>query len=168
MGAERFQKNYHAILGETADGEIYGLDYVFRYEGSFRGATGVVMRAVPQSEIDEALTDETKSDYYDEIWRHVVAQGDVVLSLEDWVDQIDDDEYIDGRFEEPDDYPRETVLEALGIPDDDDAPARFELIGAGRVFHDDTLASIVNPSPRFDELAAIIRRYENVRWHDID
>ncbi|MGO1566439.1 MAG: hypothetical protein ACTHXC_00315 [Brachybacterium sp.] len=168
MGAERFQKNYHAILGETADGEIYGLDYVFRYEGSFHGATGSVMRAVFQSEIDEARTDDAKSEYYDEIWRSVVAERGTEMSLEDWADQIDDDEYIDGRFEEPSGYRREDILEAIGVTDNGFAPVRFELIGVGRVFHDDTLASIVTPSPRFDELAAIIRRYENVRWHDID
>lgn len=127
----RTEKTYNLVLGTQEDGSVVVLDYVFRYGDRFEGATGSILRPVSQEEIYRALVEDEKTEWYEEIWRSDAGSSNgTEKGLAEWVDQISDDEYIEGRFEEYRTHSADDIAATLGV----ETPARYELIGIGRVF----------------------------------
>ena len=127
----RAEKTYNLVLGTQEDGTVIVLDYLFHYGDGFKGAVGSHLSPVAQEQIDQALTLDEKTEWYEEIWRSDAGSSNgTEKSLKEWVDGISDDEYIDGRFEEYHTISAADVAAAVG----QEVPARYELIGLGRTF----------------------------------
>lgn len=136
---ESKRTEYNTVLGKTETGGIYVLSDTFRYSDGFHGATGAVLEPVTQEQIDTALKQADKTEWYEELWRQDAgATNGTELSLKDWVAQIPDDDYIESRFEEFNDLSTEEIAAALG----DEPPARYQLVGIGRIFSADTFAQM--------------------------
>lgn len=127
----RNETTYHLVLGAREDGEIVILDDTFEYSDGFRGATGSILYPVSQEMLDEALTGDSKEEYYEEIWRQEASSTNGTTDgLSDWVTTIDDEEYLESRFETYSDLEVGEIAEALGMEE----PARYEVVGCGRIF----------------------------------
>jgi hypothetical protein len=129
--------------------EFFLYPYLTSTEGEepqkpFQGCTGSTFRPVLKAEYEQAMTEEEKRDYYEEIWRSVVADNGTDKGLDEWADQIGDDEYEESRFDpsysECHDDVRTVVLAAMreqgedteGHPEDVIPAVACE--GGGRMF----------------------------------
>lgn len=127
----RTSKQYNLVIGTDSTGAIYILNETFVYADDFHGATGTIVRPVTQEEIDDALTTDQKEEFYEEVWRMDAASPNGTTdSLADWLENIDDEEYIDSRFECQNELTTEEIADALGEP----APARYAVTGVGRIW----------------------------------
>ena len=130
-----YREKINTPVGIDKHGDIYVVDEFFKYADDFQGVTGVVVRAVEMSEIDEACTDDAMAEYLRDIWVEDVRADMTDDGLADWISaNVPLDEYIDMRFE-----PANVDVEELhaltgGIGD----VVRYEVVGCGRVFHADT------------------------------
>lgn len=150
---------YNMVLGKTDDGEIYVLTDTFEHL-DFKGATGCVVAPISEAEIRRALTIDDKAEWYQEIWEFIRSECDgTKLSLKKWVDQIPDDEYLDSRYEEMSALSTEEIAAALG----DEPPARYQLVGIGRIFSADTLDKLtLIDSDEVRAAVADIRQHEGM------
>lgn len=136
MSKQRKVVTHNTVLGTTPDGEIYILADTFHYPDGFKGATGWIVRPVTQDELALAQTAQGKAEYYEDSWRQDAGTPTgTTLSLEDWADEIDDDEYIDSRFEQLDGFSTDEIAAALYAV----TPALYEITGGGRIFTDEVL-----------------------------
>lgn len=120
---------YNLVLG-TNQGEIIVLASIFEYGDGFKGATGDILDPVSQLALDEALTHENKCEWYEDVWSEIRRNDESMPSLDKWVDTINDDEYLESRYETYTDVPTADIAKALG----EDEPARYALVGVGRIF----------------------------------
>ena len=119
------------VLGAREDGTVVVLESTFGEAGKFRGATGAEIVPVTKAEWDRVNTDEEKSEYYEELWRNDAGRTNGTLqSLEEWVNDIDEDEYLESRFEDYRDIDADDIAAALGVEE----PMRYTPIGMGRIF----------------------------------
>lgn len=155
---ENTREKINQVIGTYDDGSIVVLDEFFEYADSFRGATGSVIVPVGHNEIERALTEDEKAEYYEEHWRmDAGSTNGTTMSLEDWAQEIDDDEYLDSRFEPYDDIDVEEIALAVGT----EVPERYTITGLGRMF-----PHAIN-DPGFtpldtDEVRALIARIREV------
>ena len=149
----------HEVIGTSSEGVVV-LDYFFRYPDGFRGATGAVVRPVTQAEIDDFSTLESLEDYYEGAWRDDAGRPNgTTMSLSEYVGGLDVDECIERRFEELGWLSAEEIAEAVGVKR---APARYEVIGVGRMFPRaiDDESFVPLDTDRARELIARIREIE--------
>ena len=101
--------------------------------------------------IDDALEMDNKMEWAEGTWRSDAGSTNgTELGLEDWTNEIPDDEYLEMVFESAN-----VDVEALNALTGVDA-VRYAISGCGRVFHADTEWSLV-----FDaELLARINEWE--------
>lgn len=155
------ETTYNVVLGTKDDGTIVILERTFQHSDSFHGATGAALRPVTQAEIDAALTADEKTEWYEELWRNEVkTRNGETLGLTEWVDTIDDDEYIESRFDEYQDIDADTIAETLGLPE---APARYTLIGCGRIFPEALLGLTALETDEVAQAILTIEDYEHGR-----
>ena len=155
----RDQTTYREVIG-TDEGTVIVLDYTFNHGDGFKGATGAAVRPVSQDEIDRALTDDEKQEWFEELWRQDAGTTNGTTdSLEDWAQAQDDDEYLDGRFESYQGIDAEDIAQAVG----QEVPERYELIGCGRMFPQaiDSETFVPLDTDRARELIQIIRDTES-------
>ena len=155
----RDQTTYREVIG-TDEGTVIVLDYTFNHGDGFKGATGAQVRPVTQAEIDRALTDDEKQEWFEELWRQDAGTTNGTTdSLEDWAQAQDDDEYLDGRFEDYQDIDAEDIAQAVG----QEVPERYTLIGVGRMFPQaiDSDTFVPLDTDRARELIQIIRDIES-------
>ena len=120
-------------VGIDKHGEIYIADEFFKHGDGFQGVTGDVVYPVTAEMIASALEDVSKMEWAEEIWRADAGSSNgTELGLEEWANDIPDDEYLDMVFE-----PAYVDVEALNVLTGIDA-VRYALSGCGRVFHADT------------------------------
>ena len=87
----RNQTTYREVIG-TDEGTVIVLDYTFNHGDGFKGAVGATVRPVSQAEIDRALTDDEKQEWFEELWRQDAGTTNGTTdSLEDWAQAADDD-----------------------------------------------------------------------------
>lgn len=152
MDANRIK--YNTVLGKDEQGAIYVLDDTFEYPNGTHGATGSIIVPVRQEQIDHALTEREKVDYYEEIWQEGAgSMNGTTSSLKKWVRQISDEEYLESRYESYTEHDPSLIAAWLG----EDEPARYELIGCGRIFSVDTpdKLTLIDSEEVRDAVAAI-------------
>ena len=139
-------------VGIDKHGDIYVADEFFKYAGGFQGVTGDVVCPVTAEMITSALEIDSKMEWAEEAWRADAGSSNgTELGLEDWTNDIPDDEYLDMVFE-----PADVDVEALNALTGNDA-VRYALVGCGRVFYEGTEWARV-----FDtDLLARISAWEN-------
>lgn len=116
------------IIGRDVNGDIYIARDFFKYSDGFKGVTGDVVYPVTQ-EMIEALD---KAEYLEDAWREDAGSTNgTELGLDDWADEIPDDEFLDMAFE-----PADVDVEALNVLTGIDAE-RYAISGCGRVFSRD-------------------------------
>lgn len=156
MSEQRITKNI--VLGTNEQGEIIVLDGVFQYTDGFKGATGTCLVPVTQAEIDHALTDEQKTEWYEEIWRNDAKNTyGTTESLEDYAAAQDDDEYLEMRYEDYTDIDTADIAAVLGVA----APQRYTTIGGGRMFPRALEGVTFIDSDEVREAVALIQQYES-------
>jgi len=122
--------------------------------GSFKGATGEEIAAIPKREYDDRMSDENVMDCYEDAWRKTVSSGRTKLGLVEWVQDIVCYEGEEVMFD-PCDYEAEMQIRAITGFDEDDYPV-LECVGCGRIFSDEmTWDEIYEP-----EVWEKIREYE--------
>ena len=120
-------------VGMDKYGDIYVADEFFKYADGFQGVTGDVVYPVTAEMISSALEADSKMEWAEEIWRADAGSSNgTELGLEDWTNEIPDDEYLEMVFESAD-----VDVEALNALTSNDA-VRYAISGCGRVFHADT------------------------------
>ncbi|WNN95099.1 hypothetical protein SEA_MAGRITTE_148 [Microbacterium phage Magritte] len=130
--SDRNATTYNLILGTREDGDvIVVLEDIFSYGDGFKGATGAEIRPVAQELIDAALEDDEIEEWHEELWRADAGETNgTTKSLSEWVEDIDQDEYIDARYEEYGPLDTDVIAATLGV----EAPARYTIEGLGRIF----------------------------------
>ena len=157
----RHATGYYEVIGTTSDGGVVILEEVFKYQDGFKGATGALVYPVSYDEIERALSDDEKEDYYEEIWRGDAREPNgTILGLTEWVADIWDDEYLDSRFENYEHLETEDIAKAVGA---DVVPERYTVVGLGRMFPSAIGAEDFTPldTDRARELIALIRDIES-------
>ena len=120
-------------VGIDKYGEIYVADEFFKHGDGFQGVTGDIVYPVTAEMIASALETDSKMEWAEEIWRSDAGSTNgTELGLEDWTNEIPDDEYLEMVFESAD-----GDVEALNALTGIDA-VRYALSGCGRVFHAET------------------------------
>ena len=153
--------SYYEVLGTTSDGGVVILEEVFKYPDEFEGATGALVYPVSEDEIERALSDDEKEDYYEEFWRGDAGESNgTTLGLTEWVADIWDDEYLDSRFENYEHLETEDIAKAVGA---DVVPERYTVAALGRMFPSAIDAEDFTPldTDRVRELIALIRDIES-------
>lgn len=152
---------YYDVIGTTSDGGVVILEEVFKYPDGFKGATGALVYPVSEDEIERALSDDEKEDYYEEFWRGDAGESNgTTLGLTEWVADIWDDEYLDSRFENYEHLETEDIAKAVGA---DVVPERYTVAALGRMFPSAIDAEDFTPldTDRVRELIALIRDIES-------
>ena len=137
------------------------MEEVFKYPDGFEGATGALVYPVSEDEIERALSDDEKEDYYEEIWRSDASEPNgITVGLTEWVADIWDDEYLESRFENYEHLETEDIAKAVGA---DVFPERYTVVGLGRMFPSAIDAEDFTPldTDRVRELIALIRDIES-------
>ncbi len=155
--------SYYEVLGTTSDGGVVILETTFNYESLYdhKGATGALVYPVSEDEIERALTNDEKEDYYEEIWRSDAREPNgTTLGLTEWVANLWADEYIDSRFENYEHLETEDIAKAVGA---DVIPERYTVVELGRMFPSVIDAEDFTPldTDRVRELIALIRDIES-------
>ena len=120
-------------VGIDKHGDIYIARDFFKHGDGFQGVTGDVVYPVTAEMISSALETDSKLEWAEEIWRADAGSSNgTELGLEDWTNEIPDDEYLDMVFDTAD-----ADVEALNALTGNDA-VRYEVVGCGRVFHAET------------------------------
>ena len=120
-------------VGIDKSGDIYIARDFFKHGDGFQGVTGDVVYPVTAEMISSALETDSKTEWAEEIWRSDAGSTNgTELGLEDWTNEIPDDEYLETVFESAD-----VDVEALNALTGIDA-VRYALSGCGRVFHAET------------------------------
>lgn len=120
-------------VGIDKYGDIYVADEFFKYADGFQGVTGDVVYPVTAEMIASALETGSKTEWAVEIWRADAGSSNgTELGLEDWTNEIPDDEYLEMVFE-----PADVDVAELNALTGNDA-VRYALVGCGRVFHAET------------------------------
>lgn len=120
-------------IGRDINGDIYIARDFFDHGDGFRGVTCDTVYPVTQAMVDEALTDDFKAEYFEEVWRADAGSSNgTELGLEEWIAEIPDDEILEMVYETAD-----VDVEELNALSGNDA-ARYALSGCGRVFHANT------------------------------
>lgn len=142
------QTNYNKVVGRNGQ-EIYILDYTFKHDDGFQGATGTVVVGLTQEQVDYMYSDEGL--------------------LERWYDGFNpngektEEEFLEeinnvirwGNFEPFEQHHNDDELLALQYSKDNNFVA-FEVIGCGRCFKEDqTFEEVFN-----EELLQEILKYE--------
>jgi hypothetical protein len=166
----RQQVNIKKLVGRTEHGEYYYADYAFEHrhgDEPFIGVTGTVLRPISKDEYDERTDIENVTEYLEEIWRCVVADGGTDRGLDDWVQDVINSQGVDetvfdlSHYSEGED-PIEHLSE-IGELDPDDFVDFCECIGGGRFVGDAEFVKVYDPV-----LLDRINRVENnkVSWFD--
>ena len=155
--------SYYEVLGTTSDGGVVILETTFNNESLYdhKGTTGALVYPVSYEEIERAITDDEKEDYYEEFWRADAGESNgTTLGLTEWVADIWDDEYLDSRFENYEHLETEDIAKAVGA---DVVPERYTVVGLGRMFPSVIDAEDFTPldTDRVRELIALIRDIES-------
>lgn len=125
------ETTYNLVLGAKEDGTVVILEYTFAYSGTCKGATGSELEPVTQAQIDEALADDEKTEWYEELWRmDAGTTNGTEKSLVDYVAEVDDDDYLESRFETYQTIDADTIAATIEA----DKPARYALTSLGRIF----------------------------------
>lgn len=120
-------------VGIDKHGDIYVADEFFKYADGFQGVTGDVVYPVTDEMITSALETESKMEWAEGTWRSDAGSTNgTELGLEDWTNEIPDDEYLEMVFESAN-----VDVEALNALIGVDA-VRYAISGCGRVFHAET------------------------------
>ena len=128
-----YREKINAPVGIDKYGDIYVVDEFFKHGDGFQGVTGDVVCPVTAEMISSALETDSKAEWAEDIWRADAGSANgTELGLEDWTNEIPDDEYLDMLFD-----PADVDVEALNALTGNDA-VRYAIIGCGRVFHADT------------------------------
>ena len=161
MSINNKRDSYYEVIGTTSDGGVVILEEVFKYPDGFKGATGAIVYPVSEDEIEHALTDDEKEDYYEENWRSDAREPNgTILGLTEWVADIWDDEYLDSRFENYERLETEDIAKAVGA---EVVPERYTVVGLGRMFPSAIDAEDFTSldTDRARELIALIRDIES-------
>ena len=122
--------NANRPVGIDKHGDIYIARDFFKYADDFQGVTGDVVYPVTSEMITYALETDSKLEWAEEIWRADAGSANGTdLGLEDWTNEIPDDEYLEMVFESAN-----VDVEALNALTGIDA-VRYAISGCGRVFH---------------------------------
>ena len=120
-------------VGINKHGDIYIARDFFDHGDGFQGVTGDIVCPVTAEMITSALEADSKMDWAEEVWRaDAGCANGTELGLEDWTNEIPDDEYLEIVFESAD-----VDVEALNALTGNDA-VRYAIVGCGRVFHAET------------------------------
>jgi hypothetical protein len=132
MGTNYCEK-INAPVGIGKYGDIYIARDFFDHGDCFRGVTGDIVYPVTAEMISSALEADSKMEWAEDTWRADAGSANgTELGLEDWTNEIPDDEYLEMVFESAD-----VDVEALNALTGIDT-VRYALSGCGRVFHADT------------------------------
>ena len=147
-----YREKINAPVGIDKYGDIYVADEFVKYGDSFQGVTGDIVYPVTAEMISSALETDSKMEWVEDAWRADAGSANgTELGLEEWTNEIPDDEYLEMVFESAD-----VDVEALNALTGNDA-VRYALVGCGRVFHEETEWTRV-----FDtDLLARISAWEN-------
>lgn len=127
----RNEITYNRIVGRAFDGSFIALHYTFA-SGNFHGATGSIFELVSKAAYEEALEEDAKEEFYEEVWRMDAGQDNGTTdSLADFVESIDDDEYMESLFDQSYSEVHDQIR-ALGFGKED-YPA-ISCVGGGRMF----------------------------------
>ena len=91
---DRQQINFNKPVG-IKDGSIYFLNYVFKHDDNFQGATGIVLDPITTDYINN-ISNEDWIEYSRDLWKSAVETNSTEDSLEDFSEQIKTDSEIDG------------------------------------------------------------------------
>ena len=155
------RNKFFEVIGTTSDGGVVILEDTFEYPDGFKGATGALVYPVSYDEIERALSDDEKEDYYEEIWRGDAGEPNgTTMGLKEWVADVWDDEYLDSRFENYERLETEDIAKAVGA---DAFPERYTVVGLGRMFPSAIDSEEFTPldTDRARELIALIRDIES-------
>jgi len=83
----REQIDYNKLIGVIGDEYIF-LDYVFKHNHGFKGATGTSLVAISQDEYEERTDPENIKERYEDAWRETVRLGKTTAGLNEWVSII--------------------------------------------------------------------------------
>ena len=128
-----YREKINAPVGIDKHGDIYVVDEFFKHGDGFQGVTGDVVYPVTAEMISSALETDSKMEWAEEPWRaDAGSTNGTELGLEDWTNEIPDDEYLEMVFESAN-----VDVEALNTLTGNDA-VRYAISGCGLVFHGDT------------------------------
>lgn len=162
MSTNAKRTNLNVVLGLNTEGEVVIAEGVFEYNPDFRGTQGVIVRPVYPPEIQAAIEPDEKRDYYEDSWRYEVSNQDTHLGLAEWVERIDDSEYIDSRFEQYHTLSTQEIAAVAGI----EVPERFEYRSLGRIFPSALEGLTLIDSDEVRAAVALIHDYERVPEFD--
>ena len=138
------------------DGEIYFLNYVFKHEDGFKGATGFSLRPLDQKEVDYRNTPLYYEDIYRDSWKCEVSADTTEFGLAEYIEHyIKPNEYDvdyaghDTSYSEHYDEAKTHFKNAVS----------FECGSGGRCFNHKLLNSfdiVIN-----QELIDLIKKYED-------
>ena len=128
-----YREKINAPVGIDKHGDIYVARDFFKYGDGFQGVTGDIVYPVTAEMIESALEADSKMEWAEEIWRaDAGSTNGTELGLEEWTNEIPDDEYLEMVYESVD-VDVEELNALIGV----DA-VRYAISGCGRVFHADT------------------------------
>ena len=142
------QTNYDKVVGRNGQ-EIYILDYTFKHDDGFQGATGTVVVGLTQQQVDYMYSDEGLLErWYDSF------NPNGEKTEEEFLEEINN-EIRWGNFEPFEQHHDDQELLELQYSKDNNFVA-FEVIGCGRCFKEDqTFEEVFN-----EELLQEILKYE--------
>ena len=145
------QTKYNKPVAISESGEIYILDYTFKHEDGFQGATGTVLVGLTQEMEDFMYSDEYLLNAY-----HEACNPEGEKTEQEFLDEIRN-EISYGMFEPYEKY-WDDEEELLQLPfSKDNNFVAFEVIGGGRCFdHNQKFETILD-----QQLIDIINQFES-------
>lgn len=130
----RRKTTYNKLIGKK-DGAYYFLDDIFHYDDNFQGATATVLEPITKQEYEDAKSiDSLKDRGYDDLWKQAVQCDDTKLGLDEWLQEILDDDGDEGIWDLSGSNLWDQLRE-IGLTEEE-YPV-FECTGGGRLFSKD-------------------------------